>query len=592
MTIPLSFHLKEAKLYFGLHTKLDKYDFMLKQVTILPFSFISGQLPISLGCHIAAAFSSLSVQPSKNRVKDLAKHYNIDYKKIPKTKFNWKALGIAAAVVGASFLRDYDSFILQKQYVETSEYALEPLSVLGLYVGMQTEIARSFYSLFKNLFSLSGTKTSLMKSFKPFFSEKEDGSKEGSYTQAKYLIKEHPEEGLAKTIELYYDNKISSSSFHSEIPAGLMLHVYGKNAISSFVNSVLGYGMEEYSESFFNKAKEEAIEKKDISTLSLLALYEYKEKNSTSIFEKQIELLFQDKKIRRELLAEGTFTNTYTCGYNKEKEPLRLTLVQKVSKDFSRLKEKKQLVEDIAIDYPEHVTKMLDLSFHDDVHVLTELRMRYPSLHDVVQKRPELLDEAYSLLGKLESVLDKERIVKLKNLNVEQKYSSSLLLETKAYCDSLVSAQELFSDVGDYQPLLDFHANNILVSPTNLIDIDIENKGRGPKMLDIINLLDYSHDVLTQSQLSFSKEKILSLYQEELNIDNPKFDLLYLHSLGLRRNSFLGVRKTKNGYVQSQEVNSFLTHCAGIFHKYTQNSSQKNLAKIQLELTEQLYKGT
>ncbi|MCA9477815.1 MAG: hypothetical protein KC535_01575 [Nanoarchaeota archaeon] len=590
MKVPFSFLFQPFPDQMRLYTKKDKRNFFLKQAAYLPFSILSGAPLFSLFPHLAAAIGSLEKQPSKSRLEDILNYYETSAK--PSKKFNWTAAGIAVACTAAFGLSSPETIHHVQEILSTDiRDAVSEYSKLVLFSGTLYETVTSVYSLMRRAIPLSKVmdQSSLKEEFLLHFTSKEPKTRQGLFRLSSYYLRTQPERGLAKFIEMYFDNQQQAEPFSHKVPEDFLLHAKGKNALEAFVSSLLSYSLPQYQQSFFKKAVAVALENKDISTLSLLALYDYKETGSTDLLRQQVNLLFEDQNINKNILAKGTFTDTYTLGYGGKEEPLAMTLVQKVSTDFKRLRDKKLLTNYLGESFPHNVTRVIDLSFRSDLHVLTELRMRYPLLAEVLSERPELLIEAYDLLGRFQDVLEHEKFTSLERMNIDEKYLFTPLLNTKEYEYSLEKTKYLYEDFGEYKPLLDFHANNLLVSADHLIDIDIENKGRGPKMIDLVNLTDFSFSAMNYDSLQRMKQKLLDKYQEEINQDTPFLDELYLQTAGLRRNSFLQARRTEQGYVSPLEVKQFLSYYAQVFSSYAATSSQKKLARNQLEITEQLY---
>ncbi len=583
MRVPLYSVIEDTFSQHFPKTKRDRTLLYLKQGGCALLSVVSG-FPISaIGTHAGAFLGSLVKQPSTKATQEIKEYYNITTP-LQKESFDWKAAlfsgGITSTILANFYLNHAETI---SQYDSLPDFAK-----LGLFGVLCYEFATSTYFLAKRFRAFQTAKNNdLFKGMQVYYTNSTKKNKEITTTKAMHLLKKKPQEGLAEIIKQYYDEDVQPSPFTLDAPEKYLLHYFWKDATAAFVNSLIGLDMSKYRENFFEKAVEDALGKKDLSTLSLLALYEYKETGSTNLLQKQIELVFEDKKLQKDFIGTGMFTKTHALTYGSGTDAISMTLFQKVSNDAKRLQDKYDI--HTRCKSP-HIHPILDITHREEASITTELRIRKPLLAEVLNDNFDLWEIAYNTLGTLEDVIEQSEIP-LTKLSVMKKYGKDPLLDDLLFFQTLEDTEKLYHDFGEYKPDLDFHSLNLVTDIKLLTHFDIENKGSAPKIKDIMKFLHFNFEYISPENRQRAEKLLLRLYQEEINKDDEYVDKLKIQSLGLDLYSFLQARRTPQGFNHRNEAKAFLNHCANQFSTYAQNSYAPNLAKNQLEIIQLLLKS-
>lgn len=559
-----------------------------KQLAYLPISFFSGSLYYSAYVHTIIGLSSLVRKPTNSHLKKMKEDYRLPQK--PKDKFSVPAVTATSVLMGSLLYASPDMVTGFYDVMTSTDSTMQQYSLELTTAGVFYETTNVFYKMFSYLIPLLqqyDTSSKVKESLHPYFKNEMGDSMLSIQPVIMHAMKKDPKKALSMLIDEYFDKGIRPYEISSPVSEELTFQFLGDDPLASFVNSLIGVGMVKYRPYFFEKAVEVAIEEKDISALSLLALYDYKKNTSTNTFKEQVRLLRETNDISQRLLAKGTFTNVFTMGAGGD-DPSHLTLVQKVSRDTKRLQEKYDLQQFLSS--TKYVNAPIDIQVHDGIGVLSEIRMRNPTLYEKLKDDYSLYEEAYLIHGRIVDILEQSHF-EFKPLDIEDKYLHNSLSLSKKYISSVHEAAELFDDLGENKPILDFHARNLFVADDTIVNIDIENKGSGSKIFDIVNLLYYTPDAVPAKTLDRYTNSILKTYQEEIQKEDDYLQALFLRGMGLRRDSYMRARKTPQGFSDMKNIRLVVETMGGVFASYAQNSYQKKIAREQLQITESLLKA-
>lgn len=532
-----------------------------------------------------SVMSYLLRQPSRRRLKEILSTYNETLRNPRKKSFTLESIVSGLGVIGVASI-DNDLFSSTKIYFAHPEYNYTYAHVMEEFMMAWSafESGRILHASIRPVvafFSLE--KHSLKDELNLYFKDEVPDSTSTAFIKIRHELLRDPKKALAKYVDLSIERTIEPSVISIPGLEEKLLQMYGENPLLSYMQSRISMHIPEYQQAFFNAAIKNSLEEGDVSSLSLLAVDHYLQTGSREYFSDLTKLIMQDTELQKIPLANGTKDEVIVLEYDGPHEPISRAMAIKISDDLSGHREKYRFHKELS--HSKFVNDVLHLEQTENQSFLFDLRARGKFLNDIIDEDPELLLLAYEHMKQLQKDMS---TIEFQKIQLEDKYLKNPLLSSKLYERSIIRTQEHFEQFGEYYPLVDFHVYNLYLNDDTIVSVDLENKGSGPRILEIVNLVDFSFGLIDEQHLDKIRNSLLKKYQEESNVELPQLESLYINSLGLRRNSYVQARKTR-GY--GEDISPFLHHVARTLESYT-SSSQAGLANEQLEITRSILKTT
>ncbi len=560
------------------------------------------------------------------------------------------SLGLATAI-SAYALRDYIPDALQ--YIQNHSGSLASVFSKDFVSKNSTLVGNFLYSFplmyygssvfihssISTLFTLGKNKKSLFKSTKLAYRDYDESSFEGyrkllrhndlSIDYLSLLFDKEPKEKILGVFvdELFKRESITPSNFNVDYQRRIMMYydLGAKNpSWQLFLRASLGKFEPELIDYYADNAIVEAREEKDMSSLSIFALYKERigqSETASALFD-ELAQLTEDLPLEECLFGHGATEGTAILSSSKSfADATSYVFVRK-----SAPAEKKNSLEE---EYLLTKAQFSSLPLGDKLSVPEVFSFgssKDTSSYHYTMKQiwlPTLLETTKTILEKqgssayykirdlykvffhraesLYDALNKQDVVEIPQLDLIAKYLQDKRIQSDPRYDAglLNEVIQVVLSLGAKSsvPLLDYHPENILTdysfgdSPfdAEIVRLDSANKGRSTKVFDLINLLHYSPHHYSALGFDTLEQELLGDASSLSSFDDQLFLLSAV--LRLKQESWLSTGDSTYFSSSSFSRSELLSHtisCFSAYVKKTENPYLREFLNANIEQSKKL----